>query len=191
MKILEARRERSDKISKLMGDYLLKGYKMLGSVCEKCDTILLEDKQGMKYCIACHELDTDTDKDDPVVSSLAARSLTEERQGVPEGSRTFPAASTSSGRRAGSQGQQPPSADPRLGLYETGAKKAAKPAGGSKSLGMLPEPDYISTMNTLCEKIKWASEELKISSSVEHSIQLSKLIKASADAMRCLKSSQS
>lgn len=37
MKILEARRERSDKISKLMGDYLLKGYKMLGSVCETCD----------------------------------------------------------------------------------------------------------------------------------------------------------
>lgn len=37
MKILEARRERSDKISKLMGDYLLKGYKMLGSVCEMCD----------------------------------------------------------------------------------------------------------------------------------------------------------
>ena len=28
-------------------------------------TILLEDKQGMKYCIACRELDTDTDKDDP------------------------------------------------------------------------------------------------------------------------------
>ena len=37
MKILEARRERSDKISKRMGDYLLKGYKMLGSVCEMCD----------------------------------------------------------------------------------------------------------------------------------------------------------
>lgn len=36
MKIIQARRERSDKISKLMGDYMLKGYKMLGTVCEEC-----------------------------------------------------------------------------------------------------------------------------------------------------------
>lgn len=36
MKIIQARRERSDKISKLMGDYLLKGYKMLGSTCPTC-----------------------------------------------------------------------------------------------------------------------------------------------------------
>ena len=31
------RRERSDTISKLLGDYLLKGYKMLGSTCGECD----------------------------------------------------------------------------------------------------------------------------------------------------------
>ena len=37
MKLIEARRERSDKISKLMGDYLLKGYKMLGVTCPACD----------------------------------------------------------------------------------------------------------------------------------------------------------
>ena len=34
MKLIRARRDRSDKISKLMGDYLLKGYKMLSTVCE-------------------------------------------------------------------------------------------------------------------------------------------------------------
>lgn len=37
MKLIQARRERSDQISKLMSTYLLKGYKMLGSVCSKCD----------------------------------------------------------------------------------------------------------------------------------------------------------
>jgi len=37
MKVLQARRERSDKISKLMGDYLLKGYRMLGVCCSHCD----------------------------------------------------------------------------------------------------------------------------------------------------------
>ncbi|XP_008425222.2 protein ZNRD2 [Poecilia reticulata] len=36
MKVIQARRERQDKISKLMGDYLLKGYKMLGDCCEAC-----------------------------------------------------------------------------------------------------------------------------------------------------------
>ena len=33
---LELRRERSNKISKVMGEYLLKGYKMLGATCNKC-----------------------------------------------------------------------------------------------------------------------------------------------------------
>lgn len=36
MKIIQTRRERSDKISKLMAQYLLKGYKMLSSSCESC-----------------------------------------------------------------------------------------------------------------------------------------------------------
>ena len=38
-KVLNARRERSDKISKRMGDYLLKGYKMLATTCGVCGTI--------------------------------------------------------------------------------------------------------------------------------------------------------
>jgi uncharacterized Zn finger protein (UPF0148 family) len=37
MKVLQARRERQDKISKIMGEYLLRGYKMLGIVCPKCE----------------------------------------------------------------------------------------------------------------------------------------------------------
>jgi hypothetical protein len=37
MKVIEARRERTDKISQLMGEYLLKGYKMLGIVCDICE----------------------------------------------------------------------------------------------------------------------------------------------------------
>ena len=36
LKVIHARRERQDKISKLMGDYLLKGYRMLGDCCEVC-----------------------------------------------------------------------------------------------------------------------------------------------------------
>ena len=56
-KRLQIARERSNKISKILGDYLLKGYKMLGSTCNKCQTILLEDRQGEDYCVGCIEVD--------------------------------------------------------------------------------------------------------------------------------------
>ena len=36
LKIITAKRERSDKISKLMGEYMLKGYKMLNDCCPNC-----------------------------------------------------------------------------------------------------------------------------------------------------------
>ena len=57
MKVLQAKRERSDKISKLMGDYLLKGYKMLATSCPICSTIELADRAGAVYCVACMEVD--------------------------------------------------------------------------------------------------------------------------------------
>ena len=41
MKVLNARRERQEKISQLMGQYLLKGYKMLGEVCSLCGVSLV------------------------------------------------------------------------------------------------------------------------------------------------------
>lgn len=72
-KVIAAKRERSDKISKRMGDYLLKGYKMLATNCGVCYTIELQDKQGQIYCVACQEIDChETSKDDPVLSEEAA-----------------------------------------------------------------------------------------------------------------------
>ncbi|XP_041916884.1 protein ZNRD2 [Alosa sapidissima] len=80
MKVLEAQRERQDKISKLMGGYLLKGYKMLSDCCQQCATILLEDRQKNLYCVACQELDSDVDKDNPALNAQAALSQVRERQ---------------------------------------------------------------------------------------------------------------
>ncbi|MPC22859.1 Sjoegren syndrome/scleroderma autoantigen 1 [Portunus trituberculatus] len=37
LKVIEARRERNNKISSIMGQYLLKGYKMLAVTCAVCD----------------------------------------------------------------------------------------------------------------------------------------------------------
>lgn len=74
LKVIEARRERSDKISSIMGQYLLRGYKMLSTLCPRCTTILLQKKSGELYCVACMEVDAENDKDNPAVSSVAERS---------------------------------------------------------------------------------------------------------------------
>ncbi len=68
-KILAARRERADKISRLMGDYLLRGHKMLATTCAECATIELQDREGKVHCVACAEVDcAETAKDDPVIN---------------------------------------------------------------------------------------------------------------------------
>ena len=41
LKVIAARRERQDKVSKLLGEYLLKGYKMLGTTCPACEVRIL------------------------------------------------------------------------------------------------------------------------------------------------------
>ena len=79
MKVIQAKRERSDKISKLMGDYLLKGYKMLATSCPVCLTVELQDRAGVKFCVACTEVDChETSKDDPALSRHAAERVVEE-----------------------------------------------------------------------------------------------------------------
>jgi len=51
------RRQRSDEVSRIMSEYLLKGYRMLATYCPLCMGILMEDKQGRQFCIACDEVD--------------------------------------------------------------------------------------------------------------------------------------
>ena len=84
-KILTARRERSDKISKIMGNYLLKGYKMLATTCNVCGTIELEDKQKKIYCVACEEVDCEENsKDNPAINPQAARTTMAEARMLSE-----------------------------------------------------------------------------------------------------------
>ncbi|KAF2362122.1 Sjoegren syndrome/scleroderma autoantigen 1 [Trinorchestia longiramus] len=44
---------RSDAVGKEMGQLLLQGYKLLLSVCHTCECILMEDEQGMEFCVGC------------------------------------------------------------------------------------------------------------------------------------------
>ncbi|GAB0202009.1 protein ZNRD2 isoform X1 [Grus americana] len=69
---LEARRGRQERVSRAMGQLLLRGYRMLGRCCPHCGTILLQDKQRQLYCVACQELDCDGEGGGPAPDPPAA-----------------------------------------------------------------------------------------------------------------------
>lgn len=50
---------------------------------------------------------------------------------------------------------------------------------------------FADTVETLCQKISWATGELKRSSSIEYCMQLCQLIKNSADALQSVKCASS
>ncbi|XP_016041694.1 protein ZNRD2 isoform X1 [Erinaceus europaeus] len=177
-KVLQARRERQDRISRLMGDYLLRGYRMLSETCEDCGTILLQDKQRKIYCVACQELDSDVDKDNPALNAQAALSQAREHQlasatEAPSGSRPAP---------------QP--AVPRPEHCE-GAAAGLKAAQVPAPPAAPANADVVaSTQEALLQKLTWASTELCSSTSLETSIQLCSLIRACAEAIRSLRQLQ-
>ena len=122
MKVIQAKRERSDKISKVMGDYLLKGYKMLATSCPLCLTVQLQDKQGAKFCVACQEVDChETSKDDPAINQQAASRIIQEE------------AFSSSGLDP-----DPPPASSNLNI-------ARDPPPVSSNLSIAPDPPLVSS----------------------------------------------
>ncbi|KAM5138332.1 protein ZNRD2 isoform 2-T2 [Mantella aurantiaca] len=164
MKILRARREHQDKVSRLMGDYLLKGYRMLGESCDTCGTILLQDRQKKLLCISCQELDSDTEKDNPALNPQAALSQVREHQLSLE--------------------DNPAPDFPACVLPSTNIDPVQANVTVSSNLTV---PDAIlSAEAALLEKISWASQQLKESSSVEYSSQLCSLIGLCAQSMRLL-----
>uniref|UniRef100_A0A286XGP4 Zinc ribbon domain containing 2 n=1 Tax=Cavia porcellus TaxID=10141 RepID=A0A286XGP4_CAVPO len=218
-KVLQARRERQDRISRLMGDYLLRGYRMLGETCAECgvrtqasgwgwvvgqaaqafsvlpsepftlrlihalcrsdpQTILLQDKQRKIYCVACQELDSDVDKDNPALNAQAALSQAREHQ-------LASATEPPSGSRLTAQ---PPVPRPE---HCEGAAAGLKAAQGPPPPTVPPDADAVAcTQTALLQKLTWASAELGSSASLETSIQLCGLIRACAEALHSLKQLQ-
>ncbi|XP_071080318.1 protein ZNRD2-like [Haliotis cracherodii] len=184
MKIIRARRERDNKISQRMGDYLLKGYKMLGTVCT-CGTILLQDKQGSNYCIACSELDSDADKDNPVRNQAAALSQVREQQLSSErlvGEESVEQSAPPSGPGA------TPATHPTPTTHSHDSVTSTVPSTLRLTSGMqaVISPVVPESVDILHRKLAWASKELQQTSSVEYSIQLCQLIKHCADAIHSL-----
>ncbi|CAB1422593.1 unnamed protein product [Pleuronectes platessa] len=206
LKVIHARRERQDKISKLMGDYLLKGYRMLGECCDVCGTIILQDKQQKYYCVSCQELDSDVDKDNPALNAQAALSQVRERQlaaqapappeapelnGVPNNSQASglvpqPRPEHCEGAAAGGRASllppavPPPSAPAAPVVLAPPRPPVLPPVAAIR-------PVLQDAEEAVLTKLRWATAQLQSSASLEASIQLCSLISSCANSLRSLK----
>uniref|UniRef100_A0A672FJ20 Zinc ribbon domain containing 2 n=1 Tax=Salarias fasciatus TaxID=181472 RepID=A0A672FJ20_SALFA len=196
MKVIQARRERQDKISKLMGDYLLKGYKMLGECCDVCGTILLQDRGQKNYCVSCQELDSDIDKDNPALNAQAALSQVRERQLAAHS----PAPSQAHELNGG-----PSNTPASVSVPQPRPEHCEGAAAGGRALlpppAAVPPPSRPSVPpqnpalrpllheaeEAVLTKLRWATTQLQSSASLESSIQLCSLITSCANSLRSLK----
>ncbi|XP_028396271.1 Sjoegren syndrome/scleroderma autoantigen 1 homolog [Dendronephthya gigantea] len=167
----DKKRARDDKIGKLMGEYLLKGYKMLGSTCNVCGTILLKDRQQQDYCIGCSELDNHL----PVTHTH----FTSQVQPMP----------SYMAQQIGTQHESQNDENPEHNDNHPGS-------GGSTSLNEDRTTHLISQTNLktvdeamlkLERRLLWAANQLGMASSVEMDIKLCELICHCGNALKTLK----
>ncbi|XP_064359339.1 protein ZNRD2 [Dromaius novaehollandiae] len=175
-KVLAARRERQERISHAMGEYLLRGYRMLGECCPDCGTILLQDKQRQLYCVACQELDSDADKDDPALSAQAALSQAREHQRAGASPGPRPAAR----RPEHCEGAAPP--EPAAMAATAAAAPPPAEPGPPEEAAVLA-----AARAAVLRKLGWAARELPRCSSAEAAVQLCALVRACAEALRGLR----
>lgn len=176
-------------------------------------TILLQDKQKKNYCVACQELDSDVDKDNPALNAQAALSQVRERQlatqPVPESngaSSSEPPLSITGqprpehceGAASGLRGP-PPTVQPTPLSIPTPASNFLPPSNppvqttppvGSSGSSLHHHPALSSAEEAVLHKLRWATQELQHAASVEASIQLCNLIRGCAESLRSLKELQ-
>ncbi|CAM2116948.1 protein ZNRD2 isoform X1 [Lepidochelys kempii] len=186
LKVIQARRERQDKISRVMGDYLLKGYRMLGECCEECGTILLQDKQRKLYCVACQELNSDIDKDNPALNAQAALSQVREHQLASTSEEAAPLGYLPAAHQQ-PHVPRPEHCEGAASGLRAAATAAAIPQARPAPTPALPASPLAAAEDAILQKLGWASQELQHSASIELSLQLCSLIRSCAESLKCLK----
>ncbi|KAG0719278.1 Sjoegren syndrome/scleroderma autoantigen 1 [Chionoecetes opilio] len=182
LKVIEARRDRNNKISALMGQYLLKGYKMLATCCPVCDCVLLEDRVKEKFCVGCLEVDADTKKDNPAVSEEAARGTVQEIQHR-HSSEDHSHISTS-----------PSCSQPHAATHTVATSTTASPGCQKHDIkntltvhGMDLSESAGQAVAALRDKLAWATGQLSATSSVHEAQNLAGLITETCKAITALK----
>ncbi|XP_044304417.1 protein ZNRD2-like isoform X2 [Varanus komodoensis] len=186
LKVIQARRERQDKISKLMSDYLLKGYRMLGDCCEDCGTILLQDKQKKLYCVACQELNSDVDKDNPALNAQAALSQVREHQ-LAANCEDGPSSGYLSSLPTPRHVPRPEHCEGAASGLRASAPAPVPPAPVAALASPLPSSALTEAEEAILRKISWASQQLQHDASIETSIQLCSLIRSCTESLRGIK----
>lgn len=192
LKVIEAKRERNNKISMLMGQYLLKGYKMLATTCPVCDCVLLEDRNSSKYCIGCCEVDADTKKDNPAVNEEAARKAVEEiqhrqkqdKEESPFRTELFRLQNSS---KTTSNKASTASLSVATSTTDTHHTKAKINSESLSIHGVDFSEDVPRVMSVLKEKLVWASSQLQATTSVPEARSLAELISESCKAITALR----
>ncbi|XP_064636914.1 protein ZNRD2-like [Lineus longissimus] len=209
--VMRARQVRSNKISKILGEYLLKGYRMLGTTCPDCDTILLRDRQQKDFCVACTEIDVLPDNKEVEHSAGNAPSSA---NGVPNVEFESAEQILNGDGYAGAVSDEPapfqingqrPSQEPRIiSLTREHSRslnssfRAVSPvpldfvdgAHDPRTPIYTTSPCLSRTKTVLEQKLQWATDELQRSLSVEGSIQLCTLIKVSLETLETLSKHQ-
>lgn len=202
MKVIEAKRERQDKISRIMGQYLLKGYQMLATSCPKCNTIELKTRGGEIYCIACQEVDChETSKDDPALNDAAARGLLREQSAgsvgavVPTQTTLQPRSdrssipSTSLSERTTGESLERPSANPTPeAIAESSVSARDFPTGGELEIA----PEAEKAVQVIMRKLSTVRERLSASrdDQLQQNTEMLRCIKEAAEAISALKKLQ-
>ncbi|XP_078283822.1 protein ZNRD2-like [Rhinoraja longicauda] len=146
-------------------------------------TVLLQDKKQKNYCVACQELDSDVDKDNPALNPQAALTQVRERQRLYNGEPGHPFSLCPQDLSLGTAGGPPPSARSHPLPDETAAP-APRPAP-ALAPGLAGTPGQAE--RALLRKMAWASGELERAASVEYSAQLCGLIRSCAESLHSLK----
>lgn len=192
LKVIEARRERNNKISSIMGQYLLKGYKMLAVTCAVCDCVLLEDRLKNKYCIGCLEVDADTKKDNPAVSEEAARRTVEEiqhRNTTEEQPHHTSASTTTASPPSATSHNQPPVSVQSAATSSTNTPTSQR--HNAKNTLTVYGVDLTESAGeavaALRDKLVWASGQLCTTSSIHEAQSLAGLITETCKAITAIK----
>lgn len=156
-----ATRERSNKVSSIMGQYMLKGYRMLDKQCPICFNVLLQTPaaQGAtQYCVSCIDLGaaTATVKEPPKKVSKAKLKPKEKPTSMASGDGPLPA-------------------------HEPVATPAATKTTATTSCAIEEGADALEA------KIAWAASELNASSSIAAAKELVGLMKECSEALLSLK----
>uniref|UniRef100_A0A8D2LF10 Zinc ribbon domain containing 2 n=2 Tax=Varanus komodoensis TaxID=61221 RepID=A0A8D2LF10_VARKO len=169
-----------------MSDYLLKGYRMLGDCCEDCGTILLQDKQKKLYCVACQELNSDVDKDNPALNAQAALSQVREHQ-LAANCEDGPSSGYLSSLPTPRHVPRPEHCEGAASGLRASAPAPVPPAPVAALASPLPSSALTEAEEAILRKISWASQQLQHDASIETSIQLCSLIRSCTESLRGIK----